>query len=62
MEYVLQREKCVMGNAMKGLKNAETLLAYLLIKYRIIELVTIVVITRQLIIEISGHVMGDAIG
>ena len=58
MVNAYQIEICVMGNAMKGLKNVVTTLAYLLIKCRIIKLVMIGVIVQPISTEISGHVMG----
>ena len=49
-----------MGNALKGLKNVAPMLAYLLIKYRTIELVIIGVILSTVMIDIIGIVMGAA--
>ena len=57
MVTVLQRELCVMGNAMKGLKNVVSTLAYLLIKYIIIELVTRNVIPNTFMKETFGIAM-----
>ena len=46
-----------MENAMKGLKSVVTTLAYLLIKYKIIELVTGIVIPNTFMKEIFGIAM-----
>ena len=46
-----------MGNAMKGLKNVVSTLAYLLIKYIIIELVTGNVIPNTFMKETFGIAM-----